>query len=200
LICPKCRTHKPRTLTTRPCVDPRQVRRRRECRVCSFRWSTREVPTAWLRRKTPSPVDPIQAIRAISMARTTDGEASRLSDAAEDTAAVVNTRAKVATVILCGREPLPECPGVYYLLRGRAVKIGCAKALQRRLVNLQVGHPDPLRVAGYIAMRDFAEARALEGQLHKCFKDEREHGEWFRFTDAIRVHLRSLATDWNDHA
>ena len=150
--------------------------------------------------RPPEP-DPVHPLRLnIRTERDLDDDIGRVSDPAEDPTPVANTRRRTSTIIKCRREAVPGCPGVYLLLRGRAIKIGCATSLQRRLRDLQIGHPDPLRVAGFIKAKDFAAAYALEHELHRRFHDEREQGEWFRFTESIADHLRAHADQWNPDA
>ena len=54
--CPKCDTPQARTINSRVRLDPREVWRRRICRACAFRWTTREVPALWLTpKRKPTP-------------------------------------------------------------------------------------------------------------------------------------------------
>ena len=70
-----------------------------------------------------------------------------------------------------------------------AVKIGSTKDLQNRLVDLSIGSPIKLLVAGTIAAKD---PYPLERSLHRAFQRDRLNGEWFKLNskmlDAIRLH------------
>lgn len=54
------------------------------------------------------------------------------------------------------------------------VKIGYSSNPQRRLADLQSGSPLPLTV-----LATFDGGKDLESALHRHFKTERRHGEWF---------------------
>lgn len=75
----------------------------------------------------------------------------------------------------------PSGPAIFvYFLRGRAtrhIKIGMARDVSRRVRDLQAGSPDILDVLGVISERLFGET-----DLHRRFKADRLHGEWFRET------------------
>ena len=50
--CPQCGHHKSLVIDTRPRIDAKSIRRRRECEKCGLRWTTREVVTAERHRST----------------------------------------------------------------------------------------------------------------------------------------------------
>jgi hypothetical protein len=56
------------------------------------------------------------------------------------------------------------------------VKIGWANDAEARRRQLQVSHPEPLRV-----IRTIEGSRATERWLHEHFAAHRLHGEWFEF-------------------
>ena len=70
-----------------------------------------------------------------------------------------------------------------------AVKIGSTKNLQNRLVDLSIGSPIKLLVAGTIAAKD---PYPLEKSFHKAFQRDKLNGEWFKLNpkmlSAIRLH------------
>ncbi|WP_246510685.1 GIY-YIG nuclease family protein [Bradyrhizobium glycinis] len=64
----------------------------------------------------------------------------------------------------------------YQSTDGCLIKIGRAKNLRRRRMQLQTASPVTLEVMGWIQSRDDI---ALERSLHTKFKMCRERGEWF---------------------
>ncbi len=73
--------------------------------------------------------------------------------------------------------PQDESPlsGVYFIQAGSgAIKIGIAANVSRRLVELQVGNHDPLRV---LTVLDGG--RGAEREYHARFAQHRLRGEWF---------------------
>lgn len=66
---------------------------------------------------------------------------------------------------------------VYFLqaCQGGPVKIGHSQNVERRLAEIQPGHPFKLQVARLFENVD----PAFEAWLHRRFSDLRLHGEWF---------------------
>lgn len=64
--------------------------------------------------------------------------------------------------------------------RARFVKIGRAKNPQKRLGDLQVGHPEKLKV-----LRAFPRAGDFESAFHDGLAEQRASGEWFRNCAAL---------------
>lgn len=101
---------------------------------------------------------------------------------------------------------MPDSPSataaeVVYVLGARGVnvvKIGRTNNLERRLAAIQRMSPVLLT-----ALWTHPGGKELERHLHKCFKDRRSHGEWFRFdSDPVReiraaVELRLKERDRN---
>lgn len=81
-------------------------------------------------------------------------------------------------------EPPPsaqEPPGHVYLLGGEGnplVKIGRTTNLTKRLASIQTMSPTPLQV-----LWQHPGGHALEKALHRWFRDQRRHGEWFDLGD-----------------
>lgn len=70
--------------------------------------------------------------------------------------------------------------GVVYFIQAEAlglIKIGSAINADKRLTDLQSGCPDRLRLIGFIATNDII---ATEREMHRRFRDHRDHHEWFR--------------------
>ncbi len=99
--------------------------------------------------------------------------------------------------VYIGSVPVPVCAGVYVVRQGIAAKIGHAKNLQRRLTDLQIAHPSPLIVVGYIETPTVRDAQQLEHRLHRQFADERIRGEWFRLTGPV---VEALQAEGHWHA
>ena len=73
---------------------------------------------------------------------------------------------------------LIECDGF--------VKIGVTWDLEFRLRSLQLANPLPLHVLGVIPFGgNRLRAFQYESILHRRFDNDRIHGEWFVFNDAI---------------
>jgi hypothetical protein len=82
-----------------------------------------------------------------------------------------------------------------YFIQGvttRLVKIGMSENVGLRLVMMQQGSPDRLRLLGTVAFRDFREALHIEHRLHVRFANCRAHGEWFRPDAALTKFLQSI--------
>lgn len=66
------------------------------------------------------------------------------------------------------------------------VKIGIAEHPKKRLAQLQVGSPALLTLH---SARLTDDAEGWEVELHKRFRAQRAHGEWFRVNDEIRAEM-----------
>lgn len=76
---------------------------------------------------------------------------------------------------------------VYLITDGKHVKIGVAKNVVRRLIQLQTGSPKKLRI-----MHSFAAGFECEDTLHKLFSHLRIRGEWFKLTNEIRNYIHNV--------
>ena len=94
-----------------------------------------------------------------------------------------------ATVITPGKRTITlskekaDAPGyVYFVLNrdSKAVKIGSAKNVKRRLASLQTSSPAQLELLGSIKLNNIHQAIDLEKSLHQKFDKLRIIGEWFR--------------------
>ena len=82
--------------------------------------------------------------------------------------------------------------GSVYFIReqGGAVKIGwTAKAVARRLHNLQIGNPRPLALIGVIK----GVTQEVEAEWHEQFRYCRCRGEWFHPLPDLLMKIRALA-------
>jgi len=81
----------------------------------------------------------------------------------------------------------------YQGTEGCQIKIGLAKDIRRRRMQLQIGSPVTLEIMGWIQSRDDA---SLERALHAKFKKHRERGEWFNLDPSeILPDLRRAGRD-----
>lgn len=78
---------------------------------------------------------------------------------------------------------------IYFIGTGdlEVVKIGRTLNLESRLSSLQVGCPTKLEVV--IA---FSAHKKVEDQLHKRFKAQNIHGEWFRNEEGVKEAIETL--------
>lgn len=74
-----------------------------------------------------------------------------------------------------------HCIGAYlYVIESNELfKIGVASSVARRLRNIQMSSPCPVRIRILLELHDLGDARDLEKELHKRFKDKNRRGEWF---------------------
>lgn len=65
---------------------------------------------------------------------------------------------------------------IYFIQSGRGgpVKIGSASNVSKRLKEMQVGNPCPLRLLGVMDLN-----HSTESELHDMFKGIRVRGEWY---------------------
>lgn len=83
-------------------------------------------------------------------------------------------------------DPYLKHPHFAYVIGGNPirgtglVKIGWAQDVDKRLKDLQIGSPVILR-----AYRAYLGGKCLERYLHRRFKKDRKHGEWFRLTGSL---------------
>ena len=70
------------------------------------------------------------------------------------------------------------------------VKIGYTNDFNKRIKNLQVGHPREIGYFGLIECKDKDEAKRIEKEIHKMYHKNRLVGEWFKwhqdFDDLIK--------------
>ncbi len=86
---------------------------------------------------------------------------------------------------------LPASPGVYFiqaLHKGSPIKIGVARNLRRRLMDLQAACPYQLSILHIV----HGAGRTEEVGLHERFSYLRLHGEWFMDDGAIKAYLAGL--------
>jgi len=67
------------------------------------------------------------------------------------------------------------------------IKIGRTRNVQWRLLGLQCGSPVLLRLMALVDA-----PAGTEHILHRCFADERQHGEWFLASERLLTMIRGL--------
>lgn len=86
--------------------------------------------------------------------------------------------------------------GLVYCIQavnGGPIKIGASENPDKRLKELQTGHPHSLAIIG-----TFPGGYRLEGQLHRYFADERTYGEWFDVSlPEIEAVIEHLSTEYH---
>lgn len=73
---------------------------------------------------------------------------------------------------------------VYFLRAGDRVKIGFSLDVLERVAGLQASSPEPLELILVLPG-----AIADERRLHRLFRDDRLHNEWFRYSAEVRAYL-----------
>lgn len=80
---------------------------------------------------------------------------------------------------------------VYFVWCEGFVKIGRTLDIKERLSDLRTGNPFPITVLGVIEG-----TKKLESQLHKKYRNQKVHGEWFNLTeDQLRELQDSFVID-----
>lgn len=82
---------------------------------------------------------------------------------------------------------------VYFILdaKSNAVKIGVSHSVTERMIDVQVGNPNKLKVIAVITLRD-SEQGDIEGELHRRFRHFRMRGEWFRYEGELKSFIENL--------
>lgn len=79
------------------------------------------------------------------------------------------------------------------------VKIGNATSnLYRRIEQVQIGCPIPIRLLGIIQCKDKSEMLRREKEIHGQFKDYNTIGEWFRIVPEISAYVDEFAESGED--
>lgn len=79
---------------------------------------------------------------------------------------------------------LPDLVCVYFIADGEFVKIGAAVDARKRMADLQVANPRPLKLL-FVLDGGYAE----EDRLHVRFSDYHERGDWFRIEGALAAFI-----------
>ncbi len=78
-----------------------------------------------------------------------------------------------------GPEPPPVVGAVYLLHSGRRYKIGCSRAPEQRVRDLQQGLPEKATLIHVIETDD---PHGIEAYWHRRFAEKRWRGEWFKLS------------------
>jgi hypothetical protein len=76
---------------------------------------------------------------------------------------------------------------VYFVRCEEFVKIGWATAIETRMNNIRINNPYPIEL---LAM--MVGSSEEERTLHAFFRDDRERGEWFRFSQAMKDFVEAI--------
>jgi hypothetical protein len=80
-----------------------------------------------------------------------------------------------------GNEWIFKSDGVYLIRAENGLtKIGHSSNIEKRLLDLQIASPVPLKLLHYWLIAD---ASNVESALHQRFAAKRKHGEWFDLDD-----------------
>lgn len=74
--------------------------------------------------------------------------------------------------------------------KNRHFKIGYSKRPDKRVKQLQTGHPKKLGLFGALEFDTEKEARAQEKMLHVSYGHHRTKGEWFKWSPAAEKVMR----------
>ena len=76
---------------------------------------------------------------------------------------------------------------VYFILdeKSNAVKIGKSNNIKERLLDLQTGNPNTLKVLRYVKCKSEESSFHLEKQYHKKFEHLHMIGEWFNYDKCV---------------
>lgn len=90
--------------------------------------------------------------------------------------------------------PKDQIREVYFVLAARSelIKIGVSNDAPRRMVEMQVGSPEPLHLMGVMICQNYGE---LERELHLKFRYLRRHGEWFAAAPELTEFIAANAID-----
>lgn len=80
---------------------------------------------------------------------------------------------------------------LYFMVCEGKVKIGRSKDVNARIKTLQTG------IAGKIFCFVFRNKGFLEIEMHKCFKEQRLRGEWFKYDEFIKRFVARINTKEN---
>lgn len=138
----------------------------------------KEVVAAWERDVEDSGTreGPYETIAAITNVRLPDGKVARLG---------------VPDWFLERGKPVAPPPNfqLYFIQRGETgpIKIGVAVDPMKRLLELQTGNAEKLRLLGAVPG-----SRKLEAKLHRHFRLLRLEGEWFQPHPELVMYANSL--------
>lgn len=85
---------------------------------------------------------------------------------------------------------------VYFIQCGKRVKIGVATDVLSRLMSLQIGSPEPLRLRAVIENAGMKQER----ELHAKFDAQRLRGEWFTLDGDLAAFIATLPAYERDAA
>jgi hypothetical protein len=87
-------------------------------------------------------------------------------------------------VKLLAAKDVPHAGWVYFALAGDRIKIGHSKLMAKRMQVLRSSSASGAELLGVIRGDE-----CLEQNIHEKFQGQREHGEWFRDSPALRAFI-----------
>ena len=97
-------------------------------------------------------------------------------------------------ISLDDKKLIHEVHFVYFILNSdsKAIKIGMAKNLERRLKSLQTSSPAKLELIKSVLVSSREQAQELEKTLHQQFDDLQLTGEWFKAEPSLTQYIDQL--------
>lgn len=91
--------------------------------------------------------------------------------------------------------PKPDREGSVYIIRiGSVYKIGKSYDAELRIKSMQLPQaPDEVKV---FRCKNNKVSLELEAALHKCFKRQRKHGEWFELNHEQYLNAQLICAEW----
>jgi len=88
---------------------------------------------------------------------------------------------------------------VYFVLNrdSRAIKIGMATNVEKRLKSLQTSSPILLEVLKTIQLNNIEQAQNFEAILHHKFSHLRMNGEWFKVSEELTTYIRNCPSSYS---
>lgn len=88
---------------------------------------------------------------------------------------------------------------VYFILNidSKAIKIGIAKNVEKRLQSIQTSSPIALELLHTIQLDSIENAQKLEYVLHQRFSHLRMNGEWFEAYEELRTYIKHAPVSYS---
>nr|WP_263858290.1 GIY-YIG nuclease family protein [Waterburya agarophytonicola] len=88
---------------------------------------------------------------------------------------------------------------VYFIFNidSKAIKIGMAKNVEKRLKSLQTSNPIILELLHTIHLDSVEDAQKLEYVLHQKFSHLRMNGEWFEASEELRTYIKHAPVSYS---
>ena len=92
-----------------------------------------------------------------------------------------------------------ESAFVYFIFNidSKAIKIGMAKNVEKRLQSIQTSSPIALELLHTIQLDSVEDAQKLEYVLHQRFSHLRMNGEWFEANEELRTYIKHAPVSYS---